>query len=126
MSVTKAQLAAIREQMNKALAIIAAANGLEELVCGKCTYSSDTFTMKVEARIKGGLTPEQQRYVNERQLGHHWWPERGSEIVINNQTHTIDGLTSGGCLLVKGSDGIIYRMKSDFIYKRFPTPKVAT
>lgn len=52
----------IRAEMDRALGAIAKRFGLEEIKTGRISFTSESFTAKVEGRVEGGLTKEGRRY----------------------------------------------------------------
>lgn len=60
--VMKDQLAAIRADIDAALAGVATKHKLMSLKCGAGTYGASNFSLKVEGIAEGGSTAEAQRY----------------------------------------------------------------
>lgn len=62
MELTKSQLQTLRLAIDCALAAVVNDHGLAQLRTGSCSYDkAGTFTFRLEGRLSGALTKEQQR-----------------------------------------------------------------
>jgi len=83
----------LRPQIEAALAAVAEANGIK-IKCGNATFTTGTFSMKLEGVLEGGLTKEAQRfkmYAKECGMQPEWL---GQEFEIMGRTIKVTGINT--------------------------------
>ena len=114
--ITSEELKAIRIEIDEALKTVAQKHNLQTLTAGKATYDTEgAFTFKLEGLVKGGLTPEAQRYNLYKQIEN--LPELGAEVTLRGKHFTTTGInTTGTKVFIKGiDDGKTYEVKTEAV-----------
>lgn len=112
---TKAQVQAIYNDIDAALAEIAKKHGLDKLKLGNCSFSNDGFTSKLEGIFSGGESKEMQK------LRLHAFSYGLKEDVCNatikysNAEYKVIGLRSKNMLIER--DGRIYTAPAEQVVR---------
>lgn len=117
----KGTLKVLREDIDAALAPIIKKHGLTSLRAANATFdpAGGSFKFNLEGIVGGGRTPDASRYENSRMP---WWPELGAEL-MGNPGSEITGMTRGGKVTFRKSDGKEYTMRDRAALDRLYPPK---
>jgi hypothetical protein len=116
-TITRDALAAIRPDMDAALAAVARKHGLASLKCTNCTFdpSSGNFVMKVEGVAKGGKTKEAARYEQSKQFD-DGLPPLGYVFRSGEASYSVIGMnTTGTKVMAERLDAVPART---FLFQR--------
>jgi hypothetical protein len=95
MAITRDQLRDIRQDLNAAMAAIAAKHGLGRLEATNASFAGDAFTFKLEGLKAGGLSKEAQRY-NLYRVSADLPPLHTTILLRDGKKYTIEGMNTTG------------------------------
>lgn len=94
MAITRDDLRDIRNDINAALASVAAKHGLRTLAAGNASFTGDAFTIKLDGIKEGGLSKEAQRYQQYRAALN--LPPLKSTIEFRSRQYRVEGMNTTG------------------------------
>jgi len=121
--ITKADLPALREQIQAALAPLVREKGIT-LKLGHCKFDPENgnFTFALEGTVKGGVPKEEAAYAQLRSLRPKLPPLR-SKFVIRGKTFEIVGASPTLSKVIAISDGKRYDVKTSSVEESASTSK---
>ena len=102
--VSKDLLRALRIDIENALLDVAKRHGLKSLKPGNCTYTSGTFTMKLEGVVEGGMDKAASAYESQR-MWDKTLPPLGAAFEYGDRTYKVAGANKGNRLFCDRDDG---------------------
>lgn len=111
---TLATMATLRQEINAALAPIAAKHGFPLLRAGNITYGNGTFTIKVDGQMKGALSREAQKYERWRKINPQLPPLKTSFSHLG-RTYTIEGAQGRKQITLTRDDGVSGLMNEEAV-----------
>jgi len=102
LNITPALLTTLRAEINAALAEVSKRHGLTLKAAG-ASYTANTFTIKIEGQIEGGLSKEGELYT--KMAGPLGLPALGTTFVHSRRTYKMVGLNTTGSKVLCERDG---------------------
>ena len=97
----KIKIQALRNDINAALAAVAAKHGLSKLAATNAKFTDSTVDFKLEAVEAGGLTKEAQRYAESAKM--FGLPPLGTPVAFGTTTYTPTGMNTTGSKIIVSS-----------------------
>lgn len=123
--ISPALLKSIRADVDAALAPVIAKYGLQSLTCGSATYTSDSFSIKLNGLKAGGLDEYGQIYETNARFD-KGLPPLGTRFLSGREEYQVTGMKRSGNVIAKRTrDGLTFRFPLDG-FKRLVAHLVTT